>query len=319
MLRLPVKGEPTHPLILPKHTVALGESDEARRERQSAEIFDETFTKKQATDPVIFRIIISGAVTLVIALLTGFFWPRGNQSSGPGISENFLPTDVPEETADEIQLDTLSPDLVLKQLQPVVSAFLEASTLKEASMQCRRSTRTLSRMQKLYGDSYYPPGFRNFVWNRPMTRDGNWAELLLEDKEFQIRPIALVLEDAEWRVDWESWVGWSEITMDELKETKPTESVLMRVTTAPIDYYNFSFSDELAWSSYRLSDADRAETVYGYVPSLGELDLQLKPNPDETNLRFTLRVKFPEGPQSNNQLIIEEIVAKGWLVKEDPQ
>lgn len=320
MLRLPLKGESTPPLVLPKHEGPKKESSKARRDRHSAEIFDETFAKKERTDPTIIRIIIAGAMTLALALLAGIFWPRGEHSPGGESTENLLPPgliELPEPPSKNIPTDTLSPDLVRRQLQPVVEAFMEAPTLKEASMPCRRSTRTLLRMQKFHGDDYYAPGFRDFVWNQSMTRDGNWAVLEIEDKEFRKRPMALVLEGSEWRIDWESWAGWSEIALNDLREIQPKEPVLVRVTVEPIEYYNFSFANESEWSAYRLADPDLVETLYGYVPSVGALDLQLKPDPGEKNLRYTLRVSFPEGAQSNNQVTIDEIVTRGWLVKEE--
>lgn len=318
MLRLPVAGETTPPLVLPKPEAPKAESSKDRRERQSAQVFDETFAKKEGPDQTLVRIIMAGAVTIIIVLLVGLFAPKGGVDSEDDTGASALPPELIDLTEPEkITTNTLSPDLVRKQLEPIVKKFLESSTLKEASSYTRRPTRTLQRMKHFHGGSYYSPGFRAIGWNRPMTRDGNWATIEVEDQQFRTGPITLVLEDGRWQVDWESWSGWSEMEWSTLREEKPTQPVTMRVKVNSVDYYNFSFSDESKWASYRLSDPDDVETLYGYAPSLGEIDLRLKPNPGEKDLRFTLRVRYPEDPIADNQLIIDEILAKGWVVPED--
>jgi hypothetical protein len=317
MLRLPNKGESTPPLVLPKHEGPKAESSRQRRERHEAQVFDETFAKKEKTDPTLVRIITAGAVTIVIVLAVGLLWPRGDRPTEASVVLPKDLIDLPEPEPESLNLDTLSPDMVATQLMPVLQRFLEAPTLKEASMTCRRPTRTLQRMKHFHGDDYYPPGLRQPVWELPMTRDGKWALITIEDKEFRKRPIALALEGSEWKVDWESWAGWSEVDLATAREEKPTEPFLVRVKVEPIDYYNFEFTDDSKWSAYRLSDPDQVQTLYGYVASLGETDLRLKPNPGEKDLPYTLRIHFPENASSDNQVIIDEIVAAGWHLREE--
>ncbi|MBK1828325.1 hypothetical protein [Haloferula rosea] len=320
MLRLPTKGESTPPLVLPKQEAPKAESHQRRRERQSAEIFDETFAKKQGPDQTLVRIIMAGATTIIVVLLAGLLWPKGGNDTDDSDSTSVLPPeliDLPDREPESIVNTVLSSDLVRKQLEPVIREFLESPTMEEAASHTRRPTRTLQRMKKLHGDGYYSPGFRQIKWNVPMERDGEWAMLSVEDSQFRTLPIALVREDGRWQIDWESWAGWSEVDLTTLRKEKPTEPVTVRVTVDPIDYYNFSFSDESKWSSYRLSDPEKIEAVYGYAPSLGEIDLRLKPNSGEKDLRFTLSVRYPDDATSDNQLIIDRILARGWVITEE--
>lgn len=317
---MPTKGESTPPLVMPKQAPKKRESSKARRERRSAEIFDETFAKKEQTDPTLHRIVVAGAATLTIVLLAGVLWPRNQGSSDSARDSAVLPEDLielPERKSRDLTADSLSPALVQNQLLPVIEEFLNTTSLKEASELCRRPTRTLQRMKRVHPDKYYPPGLRAILSAKPMVREGDWALLQVEDMGFQQRPIALLFEDTRWKVDWESWAGWSEMDLPTLKQEKPTTPVLLRVRLRETDYYNFDFKDESKWSSYQLSDPDLLETIYGYVPSLGELDLRLRPGPDVKELKVALRVRYPEAATSDNQLIIEEIVSDSWLVKED--
>lgn len=52
------------------------------------------------------------------------------------------------------------------------------------------------------------------------------------------------------KVDWESWVGWSEMPWDDFLKIKATEPKLVRVMLKWVDYYNFDFSDEKKWRVY---------------------------------------------------------------------
>lgn len=305
---------------MPKQAPKRRESSRARRERRSAEIFDETFAKKEDTDPTLHRIVVAGAATLALVLLVGVLWPQNHDRSEAARNNAVLPeilSELPERKSRELTADSLSPTLVQNQLLPVIEKFLNTSCLKEASELCRRPTRTLQRMKRLHADGHHPPGLRTILSSKPMVREGDWALLEVEDLGFQQRPIALLLEDSRWKIDWESWVGWSEKDLPTLKQEKPTAPVLVRVRLRETHYYNFEFKDESEWSSYQLSDPDLLETIYAYAPSLGELDLRLKPGPYGMELKVALRVRFLEGATSDNQLIIEEIVSDSWLVKED--
>jgi len=324
MLRLPAKGENTPPLVLPKPEAPKPESSRKRRERQSAEVFDETFAKKQGPDRTLVRIISAAAITLIVVLLAGLFWPSNQTDPTSEGSATVLPPELadlpglgPDPEPESVATTILSQALVRNQLEPIIQAFLMATTLEEAASHTRRPTRTLQRMKRFHGDGYYSPGFRQLKWNKPMRRDGEWAMLEVEDQQFRVMPIALIREDGSWKIDWESWAGWSELTLPTLRAEQPTEPVIIRAIVDPVDYYNFSFSDDSRWTSYRITDPERLDSLYAYAPSLGEIDLRLKPNVGERNLRFTLKVHYPENPETDNQLIIDEILAEGWVAPED--
>ncbi|MGE9271080.1 MAG: hypothetical protein ACQKBU_09790, partial [Verrucomicrobiales bacterium] len=152
------------------------------------------------------------------------------------------------------------------------------------------------------------------LWNAPMKRAGEWATFWINDGEFEKHQVALALESGRWKLDWESLAGWSEMSWDELKETQPTHPILIRTKIRPVDYYNFGFSDENKWSCYSLVNPQGDSSLYGYVPSLGALDLQLQVAETRKNMQVTLKVRYPKDAPSDNQVLIEEvIVADGWI------
>lgn len=119
------------------------------------------------------------------------------------------------------------------------------------------------------------------------------------------------------KIDWESCVGWPEVPWDKLLETKPRKPTLVRAMVKWVDDYNFGFSDENAWRSYRLLSPDGETMLYGYVERNSLLDQRLRPGEAAATVAVTLKIRFRENEQAANQAVIEEIVSDGWVVVPD--
>ena len=134
--------------------------------------------------------------------------------------------------------------------------------------------------------------------------------------EFDTRILVFTGDVADLKIDWESCVGWSEMTWQDFRSAKPETGKLFRVILSPVDYYNFDFLDESKWQSYRLVSPDQKHSIYGYVPKDSELARRIRPGVDITSTELTLMLKFPKGTASNDQVEIESLVTEGW-VEED--
>jgi len=80
-----------------------------------------------------------------------------------------------------------------------------------------------------------------------------------------------------------------------------------------VDYYNFEFSDERKWQSYQLRSPDGQHVVYGYVKRDSSADKELRPAEKNSGNLVTVSLKFPVGETSKNQVLIEQILADGWV------
>lgn len=316
MLRLPAKGEETPPLVVKELSRRRRSHGDRRREQRAEAIFDETFADKSGPDPIFSRILIASVVTIAIVIVAGILWPR---AGGPAVDPE--PVSLEPPSADIQPLPDAGPRvvsvaMVRDELEPVVRAFLEAPDLKTASEWTARSERTLERMKAHYGDDYRPEGLESVLWNHSMTMGGGWASFEVETRDFNRRPVFLV-DDGGWKIDWESWVGWSPMTWEQLVEQRPTGTVRLRAVVRPVEYYNFRFSSESEWAAFTLASPDNASAIYGYVPRGSELHSRLTFLDGTTERRLLLDVRYPRNAPVGNQVLIEGLTGESWLDLDD--
>ena len=124
-------------------------------------------------------------------------------------------------------------------------------------------------------------------------------------------------EDGRYLVDWESFVGYSEMGWEDLLENKPAEPVLIRCRARVGDYYNFKF-DQDTWACVQLQEGSGEHTIYGYMkidgPVLKELAKVLPPR----GIRhLTLRVAHAGEGTAKNQFLVTEVVGNGWVISDE--
>jgi hypothetical protein len=206
------------------------------------------------------------------------------------------------------------------QMEETLKNFLQAATPAEALRWVYQPEKIAPKLEAwLAGEAYKAPGYKAML-DEASTRSENGHEitgLTVRDGNFEKQSVALVKTPEGYRVDWESWVGWSEMSCSDFKKQKPATSKLFRVTVSASDYYNFSFKSEVEWSCYRLDLLDGEDFLYAYIPRASPIDAQLRPVDGVPTRNFILRLKFPADPQTDNQVLIEEIVASGWVHLDD--
>ena len=105
---------------------------------------------------------------------------------------------------------------------------------------------------------------RNFVvFNLPLT-------------DFGSHPIALEQTSAGFRIDWESFVGYSDLSWAELRRTRPRQPVLLRAVLKPSDYFNLDFPSAATHYCYQISDINSDHVLYGYVLLTSDSALQVQ-------------------------------------------
>jgi hypothetical protein len=120
------------------------------------------------------------------------------------------------------------------------------------------------------------------------------------------------------KIDWEGWVGWSEMPWPEFLASKPTTGKVFRVTLSAVDYYNFNFDDDKKWQAYRLESPDGTHALYGYAGQGSVIQTKLRPPTDSKPMPCMLALKFPANAASGNQVLIEQCLADGWVLETEP-
>jgi hypothetical protein len=62
--------------------------------------------------------------------------------------------------------------------------------------------------------------------------------------------------------------------------------------------------------------ASREPVLYGYAERGTPLNSMLTPPSDVKTLLLTLKLRFPKDAETKNQVIIDSIVAEGWVIEE---
>ena len=147
---------------------------------------------------------------------------------------------------------------------------------------------------------------RNFVaFQLPLTNFGTQA-------------IALEQTPDGFRIDWESFVGYSDLSWADLRRTRPRQPVLLRAVVKPSDYFNMDFPSAGTHRCYQVSDIHSDHVLYGYVPVGSDVEVQIqKILLTAPEVHAVLRVRYPEKSTSDRQLEITEVLEKGWIFRED--
>jgi len=352
MLRTPAAGEATPPLVA-RNTkvvpVSLPESFQKSREKtavqmaQSAPVSEEPLKKRKRNTPVAEdqpdwdkvkeqRIRVGKrskrpwgkmiAVALAVTSLMGallFMIQRkkpANTAPAPVIVQNEEEA-APAPVADPIDLPlemNRNQTELLAELEPVAQGFLQATTVDDLLPFVRNRDKVEKKVRAYYPDGKITPlGMSAFNTAGSVAFRDKLASVSVRTNDFSPKQLAFIRTSDGMKIDWESFVGWSEMPWEDFLSKKPTKPAVFRASLRVVDYYNFSFSDESKWQSYQLRSPDGQQVVYGYVKRDSSADKQLHPAEKGAGNLVTVSLKFPLGESSKNQVLIEEILADGWV------
>lgn len=117
-------------------------------------------------------------------------------------------------------------------------------------------------------------------------------------------------------VDWESFVGASDMSWQDFKKQRPVEPKLFRVFARRDDYFNYEFSDASRYLSLHFTSPDGLHFIFGYCEKDSVVGKTLSILLDKTGVRLplTLRLAYPENAQSDHCVKIVGVVANRWLI-----
>lgn len=265
---------------------------------------------------------VIGGVVLLTAGIAFFFLkpsPPQAQTEAQVVTPVRVPAVLPTNLSENPPAAAAMPDILsfLKEVEPQAKAFLEAKSAAELLPLVRHPEITEPRIRATFPDGRIEvPGMESFARDRDAVFKEDSARVNVRTADFKDRLLTFVKAGSSWKIDWESWVGWSELSWEKLQADRPITPKRFRVKLVPQTYYNFGFTDELKWKSFGLLSPDGDHQLFGYVERGSELDrkIQLQDTPEGRDL--LLDVKYPPGSTSKNQVIIDKVVAEGWL---DPE
>jgi hypothetical protein len=210
----------------------------------------------------------------------------------------------------------MSDAVFLATAEPMAETFLGASAVDDMLPLVRNPELAGKRMATFYsGGRITPVGLSAFNTYAEVDRLGPILSVMVRTNEFDEKRLHYIPTAEGLRIDWESWVGWSEMPWEEFMESRPSDPKLFRVMLNSIEYYNMAFADDRKWQSYRLLSPDGMTALYGYVEKESVINARLRPPPDTKEMYMTLMLRFPEDGSRREQVIIDRIVAEGWVIE----
>lgn len=264
--------------------------------------------------------IFAGGALLLGVTVAGIVFSRskpGDAATGP------LPMPPPAIGGDAGARPTLadrSDAELLAEALPLAEKFATAKQVEDLVPLVLHPSITRQRMIDYYKDGkVVSPGMAKTDSGQSIDRDREVISFMFMSADFEQRELIFGQTPEGLRIEWESWVGWSDIPWATFLSSKPAEPHLFRVLVSPVNYYNFEFGDDNKWKSYRLLSPDGEHSIYGYVEKGSEVDRMMLMDPDVKKVAMKLKLAFPPGGLKDNQVIITSFVSLGWPGEEgDP-
>ena len=206
---------------------------------------------------------------------------------------------------------------LLSRVNSAARTFLEADTVEKLLPLIRNPEKVGPKLREWYPDGKVPAvGLSRPADTVGVVPDSKIIFSKFFTRDFDEKQIAFFDGDGGLKVDWESYVGWSEIPWSEFIAERPSKPLLFRVSLNKEEYYNFDYSDDAKWQSYRMVSPDGQHILYGYARKDSAVVEALRMDEAGETLKTTLLLRFQGGGDSKNQVLIEKIVADGWIERE---
>lgn len=131
----------------------------------------------------------------------------------------------------------------------------------------------------------------------------------------EVAVILLAQPDGSFRLDWESYVGWGDMTFLDFKTRRPSSPQLMRVSARYDEAYKGEFSDPARYLCMELVSPDGLYTLHGYCDKdtpLGTSLVQIVAG--GAAVKLTLRLVSESEAKAPDNARITGLIADRWLV-----
>lgn len=211
----------------------------------------------------------------------------------------------------------------------VLTYYTEANSLEDKSALVKGGLNMLDKMSHFYSDpTNHDPILDQAIGGQVIrAENAEILELMFSSPNRQGGKVSAYLyrtKGGALALDWESFVGFSEMNWAEYSKKRPQNPLWMRAIVEADNYYNYEFTDEQHLLSVRLSSPDGTRRLHGFVPRvslLGDM-LRNRLKYDEFHVTgrraasFIVNVKttYPYHAKSGDCVHIRELIADRWLV-----
>jgi len=210
------------------------------------------------------------------------------------------------------------------EIERVLKGFMEAETIEERAKYVRHPERVLPLMRDFYSrNEFQSRVYRGIRAYQNVPLDGlPFIAIEVKDSVGNFHP--LLIEDGEEGVliDWESHECFQPVSIEDYVRDRPTDPVSLRVYVSDDYFHSYEFQDKTEYASYRLKFRESDAVLNGYVKRGTELDQKFRklyPESHKGQWRpLILKVRFLEGGEARNSVLIEELQSQVWAYLRNP-
>ena len=223
----------------------------------------------------------------------------------------------------------------------LVREFLAADSVEGRVPYVRHPVATLPRMREFYNrEPLRPRTVEKFFAKMGIERiDGTdffWLHTELDD--LSVRTAAFEVTADALKLDWESFVNYSEIPWADFLTEEVTGPHDFRVVARAEEYYNFAYTDREKYICVFLTDPDELDHCWGYAdrssvvgqtwseilhtgdaqetalvehPDFGTFEFPTKK--EKPKHHMILRLRFDEAGKGHKQVLIDSVVSHFWI------
>lgn len=287
----------------------------------------EAWGQTEAKPPVSRRYLVIATLTMIPILFGVAIWTiKGTFAKHPPAAAK--PAAAINE-ADKVRV-----------AQSVLDKFFEAKTVEEMARYVRHPEITLPRMQ-----AWYQRPFARFAvesLSNPQESEIDGVDFLVGNATFtdgKSRPVALEIPDArspnaspdDLRLDWESFVYWSEVSWDKFQALESERACEFRVVLQRDSYPTPPYDDEARWICFKINYPGTVQEQFGYCFGYIELGSdvatemvqpmrRIAENGLET-LNATVKLRFRGDARGRKNFVPQvtiEHFTDGWLRPHEP-
>ena len=142
-------------------------------------------------------------------------------------------------------------------------------------------------------------------------------EILFSDGNKRL--VAVIDESGEYSIDWDAYCR-TPLSEWQALLTGSSKPIEVRVNISAVAYYNYLFSDDLAFESIRMESPDLDQSLYGYahrgsqtLVDIAEAVRRASEFSSSAEIPVTLVVESVGGSYAHRQFLITDFVADGWI------
>ena len=205
--------------------------------------------------------------------------------------------------------------------EATMTAFWKASTWQDKLRYVRSPDRASKLMKDYYEVHHHTEPAAGALLSSSVDKVGDTDLAVLKYAGVgggkKVEAVLVKNAEGKFLLDWEHYTGSGDMDWEDFKKQRPTAPQLFRGYLVEDSYFNYEFTDEARYVSYRIESADGLQSINAFCEKGSEIADRLyglsqrtggQKNPVAVNLAY------PDQAKSDHCVKLTALVADRWLV-----